>query len=329
MSLATSGFKTALNLFRSWGFKANEEPGCWGNNNGISEYRFNIPVGNINHHFGVSPSEMHASDEQGFADMLRNGYNTGNGFLPGPVVPAFIGVTGTLYFISDGPSNHAGQGASYVVNLLRGGNAPVGPADYVYGRNSDDGVKNDVYSGNECQHPGDGSDYPEPMIRSIVAWNAALTVAFNWPESGACSIHHYESTYRKPDMSWRNGVDGDGGPYLRKGVSNWVKAYFAGTKLSPDTDPWSIPTTGEFVMDSAAQARFDAIEKKLGDFTTTLQGLLIDVIQTHKFKSSSSLGGRELTIPDMVAEVNKLVGSDINVDTRTETAVDKLGALKQ
>lgn len=239
MSQATAGFKAAIADVRAQGFKVVEMPGCWGANNGIAEYLHGIPDGHINHHFGGSDDP---DAEEGQANMLVNGYATDNqgGFLPGPVVPSFIGVSGTIYFISDGPANHAGQGGSSVLDRLNQGLAPLGPAANV--GVSDDGVKNNRYSGTEHQHPGGSTPYSTALVTSMVAWNAALNIAFG--RGANTSIHHYESTPRKPDMSWRGGVNGDGGPHLRALVGAWMKARQAGVKLSPATDPETVLSGG-------------------------------------------------------------------------------------
>jgi hypothetical protein len=222
-------------LLRSWGYKVVEMPGCYGKNNGLDWDNGFGPEASLDHHFGSSlnPSQAYID---GLVNMLKDGYATGGGgFLPGPVVNRFVDMNGVIYLIATGPANHAGQGASSVLNRIRTGKAPLGSAASVGA--VDDGVKNHNYVGTETQHPGDGTPYPDALINSLVAVNAADCMT--WGFSHNAVIQHFESTSRKVDMSYLGGVTGVPGPgaYIRSKVGDFIY-----TKTSEIPTPTPSPT---------------------------------------------------------------------------------------
>lgn len=223
-------------LLRSWGYKVVETPGCYGKNNGLDWDNGVGPEASLDHHFGASlnPSQAYID---GLVNMLKDGYATGGGgFLPGPVVNRFVDMNGVIYLIATGPANHAGQGASSVLNRIKTGKAPLGSAAAIGAE--DDGVKNHNYVGTETQHPGDGTPYPEPLIDSLVAVNAADCMT--WGFSHNAVIQHFESTRRKVDMSYLGGVSGVPGPgaYIRSKVGDFI---YSKTNETPAPTPTPVP----------------------------------------------------------------------------------------
>lgn len=223
-------FQAQVALLRSWGFTVNEQPNCWGRSNGLGDYDGGQRKGQVNHHF-VCPLAPPA-DPQAMVDMLVNGYDE----TPGPVVPWCIDAAGVIYLISTGPANHAGRGNSSVLARIEAGQAPLGPAAKVAPGNDFNG--NGSYDGVELLHPGDlTTPYPDPMIAATVALNASRCIVEG--QSANTSIMHYEHTDRKDDMSWRGGVDGDGGPELRKRVAALIASGGTPTPTPTEDDMFS------------------------------------------------------------------------------------------
>jgi hypothetical protein len=230
-------FKAAVGLLRGWGFKVVEWSGCYGRSNGLG-WASGRPDGHINHHFVCS-----LNPSQSYIDSLVAGLANGK------TVNWFADVHGVAYLIGTGPMNHAGTGNSSVRDLTRQGKPPPGPA-----RSAGDITGNTYYSGTECQHPGDATPWPEPMVDVMVAINAA---EFNvWGYTSARAINHYEWTSRKIDMSWLGGPSSGtkAGDELRKRVA----AQMGGS--TPPTGDWF-----DNVTKDEMQAMLNATIKPLQD----------------------------------------------------------------
>lgn len=229
-----------VHLLRSWGYTVVETPGCYGANNGLDWDNGVGPQASLDHHFGCSlnPAQSYID---GMVNMLKDGYATGGGgFLPGPVVNRFVDMNGVIYLIATGPANHAGQGSSVVLNGAISGLAPSGSA--ASRGLEDDGIKNHNYVGTETQHPGDSTPYPEKLIDSLVALNAADCLT--WGYSPNAVIQHFESTRRKVDMSYLGGVNGTPGPGvdIRAKVKEFINAK---NNPSPAPEPVPVPPLEE------------------------------------------------------------------------------------
>lgn len=311
-------------LLRSWGREVREQPGCWGKNNGL-DWAYGEPQAWVNHHFvcSLNPSQDYIDN---LVAMLRNGYATGGGgFLPGPVVNTFLDMNGVIYLIATGPSNHAGQGSSSVLNRVRQDKAPLGPA--VKAGAYDDGVKNHDYAGTETQHPGGSQPYPDALINSLVDLNAAAAIVWGWTANRA--IHHYESTRRKDDMSWLGGVNGDGGPELRRRVAAKMAAHRSGaTPISPTTP--TTPTTQGDTNDMAdiTTAQMDDIASRtaLRVWATNLVGSNSGAGATLGFtwaNVNTLLASRDKQVAAIVASVSELTAGGGAVTTADITTAVK------
>jgi len=177
-----------VDRLRGWGFGVVEWSGCYGRSNGIG-WNYGTPVGHINHHYVCS-----LNPDQGYIDNLVQG------LADGTTVNWFADVHGVAYLIGTGPMNHSGTGNSSVLNRTMNDQAPPGPATA-----SGDMTGNSYYSGTECQHPGDDTPWPRPMLDVMVAINAAEFLQWGYSENRA--IDHYEWTSRKIDMSAGGGPD--------------------------------------------------------------------------------------------------------------------------
>lgn len=91
---------------------------------------------------------------------------------------------------------------------------------------------NSYYSGTECQHPGDSTPWPDPLLAVMVAINAAEFL--EWGYTANRAINHYEWTNRKIDMSAGGGVNSGGwaGQELRRRVSACMTG--SGDDMTPD-----------------------------------------------------------------------------------------------
>jgi hypothetical protein len=196
-------FRRVVQILRDWGFNIREEPGCYGRSNG-SGWAAGRPVGHINHHYVCS-----LNPDQGYIDNLVANIAAGD------VVNWFADVHGVAYLVGTGPMNHAGTGNSSVLNLTR---ADQPPPSFPASAAGDIGG-NPHYAGTECQHPGDSTPWPGPMLDTMVAINAAEALVFGW--TAARAINHAEWTNRKIDMSAGGGVNSGGwaGDELRRRVA--------------------------------------------------------------------------------------------------------------
>lgn len=220
----TDDFRRVVKILRDWGFKVVEWDGCYGRSNGIG-WSAGRPVGHVNHHYVCS---MNGS--QSYINGL-----VGN-LASGSVVNWFADVHGVAYLVGTGPMNHAGTGNQSVLDRTRKDQPPPGPA-----ASAGSITGNAHYSGTECQHPGDSTPWPEPMVDVMVAINAAEAIVFGWTANRA--INHYEWTSRKIDMSWLGGPSSGtkAGDELRRRVD----ARITGTPQPPEEDWFDMATQQE------------------------------------------------------------------------------------
>ena len=218
----TDDFTAVVGYLRSWGFKVTEWSGCYGRSNG-GGWSAGKPVGHVNHHYVCS-----LNPDQGYINGLVT--NLANG----KTVNWFADVHGVAYLIGTGPMNHAGTGNQSVLDLTRSDQPPKYSPANAAGSISG----NSHYSGTECQHPGDSTPWPEPMLLVMVAINAAEFLVWGYTANRA--IDHYEWTSRKIDMSAGGGVSSDGwaGAELRRQVA----ARMTGTTPPPQGDWYDMAT---------------------------------------------------------------------------------------
>jgi len=217
MSVADD-YAAVVGRLRSWGFKVTEWSGCYGRSNG-GGWSAGRPVGHVNHHYVCS-----LNPDQGYINNLVS--NLANG----KTVQWFADVHGVAYLIGTGPMNHAGTGMSSVLNLTKSDRPPPSfPAS-----SAGDISGNPHYSGTECQHPGDSTPWPGPMLDVMVAINAAEFL--QWGYTANRAINHAEWSNRKIDMSAGGGVNSDGwaGDELRRRVATRM----TGGGPPPVTDWW-------------------------------------------------------------------------------------------
>ena len=209
-------FARAVGILRGWGFDVREEPGCYGRSNGGS-WSAGRPVGHGNHHYVCS-----LNSSQSYIDNLVANICNGD------VVNWFADVNGRAYLCGTGPMNHFGTGNQSVLDRTRADQPPPGPAT---SQGSISG--NSHYSGTECQHPGDSTPWPGPMLDVMVAINAAEFLV--WGYSSARAINHFEWTNRKIDMSAGGGPNSGGwaGEELRRRVA----ARMSGSVPEPEPEP--------------------------------------------------------------------------------------------
>lgn len=220
----TDDFKAIVAKLRGWGFVVTEWSGCYGRSNGNS-WVDGRPIGHINHHYVCSLNK-----DQGYINGLVS--NLANG----DVVNWFADVNGKAYLIGTGPMNHSGTGMSSMRDKTRAGKPPTSnPAT-----SGGDISGNSYYSGTECQHPGDSTPWPEPMLDVMVAINAAEFL--QWGYTSARAINHSEWTNRKIDMSAGGGPTLWSGEELRRRVAAQMTGSTSGggTTPPPTTPP---PTT--------------------------------------------------------------------------------------
>jgi hypothetical protein len=195
-------YRAVVATLRGWGYTATEWPGCYGRGNGLS-WADGRPIGHLNHHYVCS---LNPSAE--YIDQLVDN------LAAGEVVNWFADVNGAAYLIGTGPMNHSGTGMSSVRDRTRKGQAPTGAAT-----SAGDISGNSWYSGTECQHPGDSTPWPAPLLDIMVAINAAEFL--QWGYTSARAINHFEWTNRKIDMSAGGGASSNGwaGAELRRRVA--------------------------------------------------------------------------------------------------------------
>ena len=198
----TDDYRSVVAQLRAWGFKVTEWSGCYGRSNG-GGWSAGKPVGHGNHHYVCS-----LNPDQGYINNLVA--NLANG----TVVNWFADVHGVAYLVGTGPMNHFGTGNQSVLDRTRSDQPPPGPAT---SQGSITG--NSHYSGTECQHPGDSTPWPGPMLDVMVAINAAEFLV--WGFSAQRAINHFEWTNRKIDMSAGGGASSGGwaGDELRRRVA--------------------------------------------------------------------------------------------------------------
>jgi len=171
---------------RDWGYSIREEAGCYGRSNGTS-WSAGRPEGHVAHHYVCS-----LNSSQSYIDGLVANLKAG------ATVQWFADVNGRGYLIGDGPANHAGTGNSSVLAGVRADKAPPGPAS-----SAGDMSGNQALAGTECQHPGDSTPWPTPMVDLLVAIAAASALQYGWTANRV--IQHYEWTARKIDCSAAGG----------------------------------------------------------------------------------------------------------------------------
>lgn len=238
----TDDYRAIVARLRGWGFRVTEWPGCYGRQTG--PWPKGRPEGHINHHYvcSLNPSQSYINQ---LVTSLANG----------KVVQWFADVNGAAYLIGTGQMSHAGTGNLSVLNLVRQDRPPPGPA-----RAKGDISGNPHYSGTECQHPGDSTPWPQPMLDVMVAINAASFI--QWGYSANRAINHYEHTNRKIDMSAGGGPSSNwAGEELRRRVA----ARMTGGK-PPSTD-WLEMATREDVKQALREVLCDeALVTNLGSF---------------------------------------------------------------
>lgn len=238
----TDDYRAIVARLRRWGFRITEWPGCYGRQTG--PWPKGRPEGHINHHYvcSLNPAQSYINQ---LVTSLANG----------KVVQWFADVNGAGYLIGTGQMNHAGTGNSSVLNLVRQDRPPPGPA-----KAKGDISGNPHYSGTECQHPGDSTPWPQPMLDVMVAINAAQFI--QWGYSANRAINHYEHTSRKIDMSAGGGPSSNwAGDELRRRVAARMS-----TPPPPTTD-WLEMATREDVKQALREVLCDeALVTDLGSF---------------------------------------------------------------
>jgi hypothetical protein len=237
-------YAAAVKLIRGWGFQVTEWSGCYGRSNG-GGWSAGKPVGHGNHHYVCS-----LNPDQGYINNLVAN------LAGGDVVNWFADVNGVAYLIGTGPMNHFGTGNSSVLDRTRADQPPPGPAG-----SPGDISGNSHYSGTECQHPGDSTPWPAPLLDVMVAINAAEFLT--WGYSANRAINHFEWTNRKIDMSAGGGAGSGGwaGDELRRRVA----ARMTGTGTPPTTGDW---------FDQMDEETFNRIlDEKLGPIKTVTDAL--------------------------------------------------------
>jgi hypothetical protein len=190
--------------------------------------------------------------------------------VAGRTVNWFADVNGAGYLIGTGPLNHSGQGNSSVLNRTIAGLAPTGPAGA-----AGDMTGNTYYSGTECQHPGDSTPWPQPMVDVMVAISAAEAMQWGW--SAGAVIDHYEWTNRKIDMSLY------GGPSSGSTAGNRMRA--AVTARMTGATPAPTPTKEWDEMATKDEIK-QAVRDVLGESAPSqmVNDSVINVLRGDEFK---------------------------------------------
>jgi hypothetical protein len=226
MSVADD-FAAAVAKLRGWGITVVEWSGCYGRSNGLG-WAAGRPVGHVNHHYVCS-----LNPDQSYIDGLVNSLANGT------TVNWFADVNGVAYLIGTGPMNHAGTGNQSVLDRTRNGQPPPGPATAAGSITG-----NAHYSGTECQHPGDATPWPRPLLETMVAINAAEFLT--WGLSQNCAIDHYEWTSRKIDMSAGGGPSS--GEWAGEQLRYHVGLKMTGQAPGPDQEVTDMSSTASVLL---------------------------------------------------------------------------------
>lgn len=150
------------------------------------------PVGIMLHHT--------AGPRVGDAPSLNLCIN-GRADLAGPLCHIVLARSGIAHVIASGLANHAGPGASTVLDKVRMDVPVVGDARMLVGPENAPG--NASFWGIEVENAGDGKDpYPEAQLDALLHICASICRGNGW--SAHRVIHHRQWTRRKIDMSWRH-----------------------------------------------------------------------------------------------------------------------------
>lgn len=141
------------------------------------------PVGGMVHHTAMGAAG-------------RRVVRDGRPGLGGPLGNENLPRSGALIVLGAGRANDSGSGCVHVLERIRKGLPPVGPAPH--GAEVDG---NPWFLDVEVDNNGIGERYPDPQIGLLVRSRAALAVELGW--RAEVFLHHYEWTSRKIDMSWR------------------------------------------------------------------------------------------------------------------------------
>lgn len=237
--MSADNYRSIVARLKSWGFDISETSGCYSRSNGLGWSRGN-PIGHVNHHYVCS-----LNPSQAYINSLVNG------LMDGRTVNWFADVNGRGYLIGVGPMNHAGTGNSSVLARSLADQPPLGPATA-----AGDMTGNTFYSGTECQHPGDSTPWPQPMVDVMIAISAAEAVEFGWSENRI--IEHFEWTGRKIDMSlWGGRTSGAAGIRMRGAVANRMEGKGLGTGPDKPTDWFDMATQQD--LTNAINAAIPAI----------------------------------------------------------------------
>lgn len=155
--------------------------------------------GSLNHHTAIR-GPVTASTAQAMVN--------GRSDLPGPIANGHGGLDargrGVYYLIAGRRARHAGVGARRVFDDLLRNIEPSGDAR-ARGLPDDDRTHGNRHLwGDEWQHPGDDSPYPDALLELVGRVNAARHELAGWAAERA--THHREWTTRKIDMSWRGDL---------------------------------------------------------------------------------------------------------------------------
>jgi hypothetical protein len=205
-------YRAVVKRLRGWGFTITEYSGCYGRSNGTG-WTHGRPVGHINHHYVCS-----MNPDQGYINSLVSSLANNE------TVQWFADVNGKAYLLGTGPMNHSGTGNSSVLNRTTKDQPNYGPAS-----SAGDMSGNQTYAGTECQHPGDGTPWPETLLQIMFAINAAEFL--QWGYTAERAINHSSWTNRKIDMSWMGGTNGQ---ELVEQVQRWMTTGGAGGQGDDD-----------------------------------------------------------------------------------------------
>jgi len=278
-------FRVAVGFLRGWGFNVVEWDGCYGRSNGGS-WSAGRPVGHVNHHYVCS-----LNPDQGYINGLVNSLANGK------TVQWFADVHGVAYLIGTGPMNHAGTGNQSVLDRTRAdqppASNPAGSAGSISG--------NSHYSGTECQHPGDSTPWPGPMLDVMVAINAAEFLV--WGYSANRAINHSEWSNRKIDMSAGGGINSDG--WSAAELRRRVAARMTGTT-----------TEGDY-LDMVTEDQWNDLVARVTECQSRLRGA--DTGPGERHENFDMLQGIDGAVTDTQGRVR---GSDPNVDSLQRLGMD-------